>query len=297
MSDPMSNHEIEDVLSSIRRLVTQESPAPAPTKAPAKPRAEPGKLVLTPAFRVPDTPPEPARSDAAASASSTAPQDSPDNAATGIDATGVVASGLETSVSIVTPEDAETAKPEEAAAQPAPTPPAEPEAATAKPAEAPTLEQMIEALETAIMKDPGPFEPDAGEEAPVATAPKPQPPVMDAPAALQPERPGDAPEEAFAPDTAENTAAAGPAPAEPDSARPFAPTPVTQDPDEAGPVEAEPPLLEDDSIVLDEAALRELVADILREELQGVLGQRITRNVRKLVRAEIARALASRDLA
>lgn len=45
----------------------------------------------------------------------------------------------------------------------------------------------------------------------------------------------------------------------------------------------------------DEELLRELVRDIIREELQGALGERITRNVRKLVRAEIARALAVRD--
>jgi hypothetical protein len=47
--------------------------------------------------------------------------------------------------------------------------------------------------------------------------------------------------------------------------------------------------------VYDEELLRELVRDIIREELQGALGERITRNVRKLVRAEIARALAVRD--
>lgn len=45
----------------------------------------------------------------------------------------------------------------------------------------------------------------------------------------------------------------------------------------------------------DEALLRDLVRDIIREELSGTLGERITRNVRKLVRAEIARALTSRD--
>ena len=53
--------------------------------------------------------------------------------------------------------------------------------------------------------------------------------------------------------------------------------------------------VEEDS-VLDENALRELVSDIVREELQGVLGQRITRNVRKLVRREIQRALSAHDL-
>lgn len=47
---------------------------------------------------------------------------------------------------------------------------------------------------------------------------------------------------------------------------------------------------------LDEDALRALVSDIVREELQGPLGERITRNVRKLVRREIQRALASQEL-
>lgn len=54
------------------------------------------------------------------------------------------------------------------------------------------------------------------------------------------------------------------------------------------------PLLMDDA-VLDEEALRDLVAEIVRQELQGALGERITRNVRKLVRREIHRALTSQD--
>ena len=45
-----------------------------------------------------------------------------------------------------------------------------------------------------------------------------------------------------------------------------------------------------------EGDLRDLVAGMIREELQGELGARITRNVRKLVRREIQRALAARDL-
>lgn len=47
---------------------------------------------------------------------------------------------------------------------------------------------------------------------------------------------------------------------------------------------------------LDEESLRELVAEIVRSELQGALGERITRNVRKLVRREIHRALSAQDL-
>lgn len=54
---------------------------------------------------------------------------------------------------------------------------------------------------------------------------------------------------------------------------------------------------EDDlQLPVDEAMLREIVRDVLREELQGRLGERITRNIRKLVRAEIARVAATEEL-
>lgn len=42
--------------------------------------------------------------------------------------------------------------------------------------------------------------------------------------------------------------------------------------------------------------LRDMVREILREELQGLLGERMTRNMRKMVRSEIARAMTMRDL-
>jgi len=48
--------------------------------------------------------------------------------------------------------------------------------------------------------------------------------------------------------------------------------------------------------VLDEETLREIVAEVVRQELQGVLGQRITRNVRKMVRREIRLARAAEEL-
>jgi hypothetical protein len=47
---------------------------------------------------------------------------------------------------------------------------------------------------------------------------------------------------------------------------------------------------------LDEEMLRNIVRDVIRDELQGALGERITRNVRKLVRSEINRAMVTRDL-
>ncbi len=61
-----------------------------------------------------------------------------------------------------------------------------------------------------------------------------------------------------------------------------------EDPDRVPPVVG-------DTDVIDEDALRDLVAEIVREELQGALGERITRNVRKLVRREIYRILSSQE--
>jgi hypothetical protein len=61
-------------------------------------------------------------------------------------------------------------------------------------------------------------------------------------------------------------------------------------------LDAERLFAEPDEAVIDEEALRVVVAEIVRQELQGALGERITRSVRKLVRREIQRALASRDL-
>jgi hypothetical protein len=55
-------------------------------------------------------------------------------------------------------------------------------------------------------------------------------------------------------------------------------------------------LLAEDEAILDEHMLRELVTEIVRQELQGALGERITRNVRKLVRREIHRALTTHEL-
>ena len=58
-------------------------------------------------------------------------------------------------------------------------------------------------------------------------------------------------------------------------------------------VSGEGPL--DDETVIDEAMLRELVAQLVRDELQGTVGERITHNVRRLIRREIARALTLQD--
>ena len=55
-------------------------------------------------------------------------------------------------------------------------------------------------------------------------------------------------------------------------------------------------ILADDDATIDEETLREMISELVRQELQGALGERITRNVRRLVRREIQRAMAMRDL-
>jgi hypothetical protein len=59
-----------------------------------------------------------------------------------------------------------------------------------------------------------------------------------------------------------------------------------------GKLAAAPPV----AMAVDEAVVRNMVRALIREELAGALGERITRNVRKLVRAEIARALTMQDM-
>ncbi|NCW68857.1 MAG: hypothetical protein EBV86_09845 [Marivivens sp.] len=51
----------------------------------------------------------------------------------------------------------------------------------------------------------------------------------------------------------------------------------------------------DGGALIDEDKLRQMVTEIVRSELQGALGERITRNVRKLVRREIYRVLSSQE--
>tara|TARA_R110002049_G_scaffold23781_6_gene84687 strand:+ start:75696 stop:76754 length:1059 start_codon:yes stop_codon:yes gene_type:complete len=66
--------------------------------------------------------------------------------------------------------------------------------------------------------------------------------------------------------------------------------------DDAAEADTSNPGINADDQFLDEDALRDLVSEIVRAELQGALGERITRNVRKLVRREIHRALTAQEL-
>lgn len=161
-------------------------------------------------------------------------------------------------------------------------------------AERVTLEQRIAELERAVTPD-GNWEPDGSEEAEQET-PKAFPGlngVRDASEISQ-----DAMNKAFGFQSERVVET----PVEVD---PTAPEPVLiRDEPEAEP-EPEPQNTEADAAKaadgieigggIDDVALREIVAEIVRSELQGELGERITRNVRKLVRREIYRAMMTRD--
>lgn len=281
MSDPMTNTEVEDVLSSIRRLVSDEKRTePAAEAEPASDR-----LVLTPSLRVldddaGDTPAEDMSEvtpEADAAHEETA--DSQDEGAAEEERGESAPMLLEPNVDTDTQEDehaTEEAFDVEDAVQDDDADehddvldqPVGPEGAVEEVAHAPeTLGEKIAALETLIAGRTDEFEPDeAGSDAYAGT----QAPAMEWEDA----------EEDDTPDTGHHEPAFSP---HVDAA-------VMPEPD------TDTPILSSDDDVLDEEALRELVSDIVREELQGALGERITRNVRKLVRREIHRALAAQDL-
>lgn len=257
MSDENSRNGYDDVLSSVRRIVASE------THASVEAASE--KLLLTPAFRV-----ESAEDDT----SSSTDQLHADTANSEADK-----ANSEADKAGATPDDAEAAQDRAF----------------------PTLAERIAELEAAVGADPVEFEPDGSEDqaqhAPDAVVLPLNPAARraatgeTADADLVFAVPGDA---ETVPDTVDEVdePRTETSPAE-------APTPplgAFRHRDHRPTTPEEPVDSEDETALLDEMALRDLVAEIVREELQGGLGERITRNVRKLVRAEIQRAFAARDL-
>ena len=275
MSDAMSAIEIEDVLSSIRRLVSEDLRPAAPKPVPAETR-----LMLTPALRVvPQVPQddvwevEEDWTDLPPSA-----QLSP--------------SGW--SLPEAEPEPAELDAPFSVPPFSVPVQPASARSASSEPVpDAPLAPHRFTLTQAARVLP---------EESPEVAPPWNQPvDVMEPPPA--------APEMALQPVSADDRLWADRAAAE--AIAGIEAEAAFEDPLEVI-SESDPAFLEADDFdtegapfdseenpaetTYDEVLLRELVRDILREELAGVLGEKITRNVRKLVRAEISQALAARDL-
>lgn len=260
MSDPVTNVEIEDVLASIRRLVSEDSRPETPVQD------MPGKLVLTPALRV---------SDAAGS-----PEPAP--AGRGGPAAPVMELGPQYVADDDYAEDAEEPQPLESA---------DLEARFADMAEDDQTAEVVTVGAAAAPLDDDVADPRAGA---VSTPPEAvewediEPDDDDAGTDWRDESDA-AGYDAAALDTATEEYAGEGFDAE-------AYREETEDEADFEDFEDLAEVDDDDAGILDEEALRELVADIVREELQGALGERITRNVRKLVRREIHRALTAQDL-
>ena len=337
MSDPVTNVEIEDVLSSIRRLVSDGDKARTRDPAPIEPDAaaaqntheghaeasesKPDKFVLTPAFLVVDN--------------NVPSEDAVEVDDEVHDETHETQDELhethEEDEWVEEISEAPVAEPEadaEIEQGPQPLPLTEmdmvwdsvndarkvglaavdvevDEAAPQTPDRSELVATIVE-LETAINNDIEDFEPDgsedtgdlmgetiawpgavarkfeAAQDAEEAPAPEFNPDLNleadDAPIAFE-HRTADAePEE-----TSEVEAIAEPEAVNDDDTR-----------DEYGDDDLDG-LLEAGGVQLDEEALRALVSEVVREELTGPLGERITRNVRKLVRREIYRILSSQE--
>ncbi|MFV0515056.1 MAG: hypothetical protein ACK5MY_15730 [Jhaorihella sp.] len=358
MSDPVSKTEIEDVLSSIRRLVSEESWTEQRRVAVPEP-AESGRLVLTPSFRVADNsgPEKPGQKPPVGKAPRMARQDDetgePEDAARPPaapvaifpepgEATGDAVTGL-------TAGDDDIAAEETAGVDAAP-------AAEDAPWSDPTATLFASARSSAFAppeigggdvdispasdaEDTGGFDDGEGEgDEGQRDDPGPKAEAIDAQnvESTEPE-PGEDADRSDDPDAQSEAVRAGTLSAkiealeaaigrtrdqwEPDGTGmdDYAGTPVEtiqwedhdrdsraesgNDPHEGRerPAQADPgagaaDVLSSDEAFMDEESLRDLVADIVREELQGALGERITRNVRKLVRREIHRALTAQEL-
>lgn len=256
MSDRMTSREIEDVLSSIRRLVSEETRM-SPRQEPVG-RAHPAlaeKLVLTPDFRVVEPVTAPAVDEAE--------EDDGDDWSGGDGRLGARIAVLEAAVA----QRADEWEPDGSEV---------PATVTPGPNAVPAAHGTDRASDRAV--EPAPTD-DSLPEAEVAASD---------PQDWQPEVAA-APEKAPEPDAG----MAAPHPREPlewqDEPQ------ATVSPPQAA-AEVEDAVFEDDGgdDLLDEEVLRDMIREIIRQELQGALGERITRNVRKLVRAEINRAMASK---
>ena len=277
MSDPVTNVEIEDVLSSIRRLVSNEESEP--DKDEQQEEAAPDRLVLTDALRV-DAP--------------TRPDDDVPDAA---DAQSVDWPDEERAPDSEYGEDEPDDEPSHDSP---PDTDDRAESMDSAPSEDSRAEDALKArvakMEAAVDGRDEEWEPDGTtDDAYSGGAGEPLPwedyTVGSDEAISEPEEetpdfgPADSGEIWDAADVSEAEQMANPAPT----------TAARDDLDLGDDRSSEDEFAVADDI-LDEDALRELVADIVREELQGALGERITRNVRKLVRREIHRALAVQDL-
>jgi hypothetical protein len=315
MSDPVTNVAIEDVLSSIRRLVSEDGRIrplmPLSEPEPASDDADgqggdsvPGKLVLTPALRVADASQsvDPAELENKAASGIALPDDelpAMQEQELPVAETGPDAASADWQDKAISADQTDTLGAEESAfvAFPDTEEAATPEALAWEDHRDAAFEGGPFSEDSPAPTGDGHFiddDPAGNDLLEFASAPEPAPPfehTSEEPAGLQ--------DDAAAPGSGDPAASGDFVFASTrDSGMPqdavFEAGDTDQHLDEVD--DDQPSLFGEDETLLDEETLRELVTEIVRQELQGALGERITRNVRKLVRREIHRALTSQEL-
>lgn len=342
MSDPVSNAEIEDVLSSIRRLIAAGDPDQKDEPQASEPADN--KLILTPAFRVFGGDPDKTLQDAAQTDTALPPagRDIPvesleqDNSAQteAVD----VAEDADDTPPLVLSFDTNMAEPGFQSTSDTSMPPADTQVdfednwdsdALAETAQVAFLHQRVTSVAAHT-----PSEEVAPEEAvEEASATEVEAPVVAEAAAIDAVPEVDAVQEAAVAPEAEEVQkqASDQDEVEQDTVAAEEPELVEEEPvlaDSDAPVEDEvedQPILaevddladepvedtlgtevltatvddapvseivEDDSDFIDEEHLQEIVARIVREELKGEMGVKITQAVRRMVRREVTRALS-----
>jgi hypothetical protein len=272
MSGPLSSNEIEDVVSSVRRLVSAEPRSRVLSRDLGQER-----LVLTPALRV-------VADEGAAPLILTNPTMEPDVVVAEAPApVPEPAAAVEPAADPVAPQPGEVAAVVEAEWEDQiwqePDPPLAELALEVEEAEVVHTDDLTEDGDATWAQSDAdwPDEEALAEVVPIGLAAREEPEAAPMAADVPP---ADV-------EVPEPVAAVSADPAEADAD------------DSATATDASPLLYDKDGnplTVLDEDALHEIVRLLIRQELQGALGERITRNVRKLVRAEINRALAARAL-
>lgn len=129
------------------------------------------------------------------------------------------------------------------------------------------LEQRIAELERAVGGQPGDWEPDEGDAQDAANLAR---PIVQSPDENAPRRPGKAPVAPAARDAHAPARTGEPAPGA--------------------------PATEDDAAPAGSDALEALVAEAVRAEFAGEFGELVTRRVRRLVRREVNRILATKTI-
>ena len=288
MSDPVSNAEIEDVLSSIRRLIS-ESKATEGNEASKKTE----KLVLTPAFRVHD--------DSSPKPSGTVRRDDDQVVKPAARETVSQGEGRDDANPETTPasadghpipvfshrgygtapvEDAEELPPREQGAQ----------------RDDPTLTGRVAQFEDALNQKPDLWEPDGGEDTTQSDV------LMFHAARLRIEDEDGIVGESDAGGWSEGgDAVEAPFVAVKDPADPEPQPPVEMRQNQSATVAPEAPardveIVGDDTDIIDEEVVQAMVARLVREELQGEVGEKITQSIRRFVRREIERSLTLKGL-